>query len=1369
MYVLNTLRLCTFVCASILYLWRCPCIQCHTMEPTTNSVITQKSTSLYLMDGQPKSLYKMTAVDYIYSSSTKQNVLTGIGRNVIEPSFTDIAQENTDQNVVFTSSPQDSMTLLNEYIRPILVTSAVSHNPLDAMSTTAAIHARTELTTVSADIMQQHSLPELSTPFYKLKSPGLTDQVTSTGILNAEHITAYPHVTEFLTLTVEPARGGDTPSSSSYQQDVTTTTTSAVDSTVTSFMTESSREKSLVVTKLNAKSGYITTPGFDEGMEYPNRMNDTHCISINSSEGQVLLLTFHFFDLEKSYGGKCRYDYLQLSVIGSDNTKYNMWKKCGRQSVSYRVFNQSHVCLQFFSDYIVESKGFKATFSILPKSKGRYQLEGGFFNCSAITSNQRSEHFDCNLVTECSKKQDESNCSYSSSDCPGLVDAGSQRYTVILLSNITWADARNECRSLHQTLVSPNTPGEWQNFTKVMSGKGIVAYVGLHLTRSSAEVPSMYRNIWAWDAGNTAFYVQLDRNYYFWYSVPSCALLVPETSNSTLFAVSCDQARDALVVCQTERKSKSQEPEIPIPSLQTTNSSFSIKTEKCSGGFFVHAFLSCDPESHCHDDVYQEECLKKASTPNIEMFECQHSKLQSVHYTLVCDFKPDCRDFSDESFCIHDTCPEDRCLNGQCIKSADRCDGMVHCVDGSDENCPGHFDAYYLGSSNQAVPPPAMITLGGRGSFEAVPLNDSCPSSHFQCNDLYCLPSYLRCNGVSDCTDHEDENEDCETETKAVCRGFFRCRKSKVCVHPENVCDGVFHCPQRDDEMLCNAQCPQGCTCQGLAFACNSTVSINNSYSQLRYLEIRDADVSRVDLSKFTYLVLLRLSNCGLKEAPKVAHLQNLRTLDLRNNELANICLNSFMVLHNLYSLVLSGNPLQSISPSADKIATLQNVDLSKTELLTIDSTNLSSFPSVKVLNMSQSALTTVTGKAFNATADLRVVDFRGAPLISYPNDMLRSLHRLREVYADDFRLCCKGALHEHFIGDMCHAPQDSIASCDDLLRSKMYRVFLWVVASIALFGNAGSFVTRCFLQGELRQSSFMMFVTNLSLADFLMGVYLVIVGVADLSQSEYWKKADNWKRSPACKVAGFLSILSSEVSAFFICLITVDRFLVLRFPFSRFHFSHRSTLVACAVAWTVGLVLAAVPLLPWTERWNLYGQTGICIPLPFARRDTFDGYMYSFSVMIVLNFTMFLLIAVGQASIYLSVRASELTQIRKSTKSKDAVIARRLLTIVLSDFFCWFPIGVLGLLAYTGIPIHPEISVAVAVFVMPFNSALNPFLYTFNMLMEKRRLATEERILQRLKSQLQSMEWHQANSTHSITEGQCTDSRGSRLSLTAQ
>ena len=91
--------------------------------------------------------------------------------------------------------------------------------------------------------------------------------------------------------------------------------------------------------------------------------------------------------------------------------------------------------------------------------------------------------------------------------------------------------------------------------------------------------------------------------------------------------------------------------------------------------------------------------------------------------------------------------------------------------------------------------------------------------------------------------------------------------------------------------------------------------------------------------------------------------------------------------------------------------------------------------------------------------------------------------------------------------------------------------------------------------------------------------------------------------------------------------------------------------------------------------------------------------------------------------------------------KSQDLVIARRLITVVVSNFVCWFPIGILGLLASAGVPITGEVNVAMAIFVLPLNSALNPFLYTLNIVMEKRRKAREMNLLKFLESQVVTKE----------------------------
>ena len=77
--------------------------------------------------------------------------------------------------------------------------------------------------------------------------------------------------------------------------------------------------------------------------------------------------------------------------------------------------------------------------------------------------------------------------------------------------------------------------------------------------------------------------------------------------------------------------------------------------------------------------------------------------------------------------------------------------------------------------------------------------------------------------------------------------------------------------------------------------------------------------------------------------------------------------------------------------------------------------------------------------------------------------------------------------------------------------------------------------------------------------------------------------------------------------------------------------------------------------------------------------------------------------------------------------------VAQRLFTVVVSDFLCWFPVGLMGLLASRGIPVSGEVNVGMAIFVLPLNSALNPFLYSLNAIEARRARAREQKLLRKL------------------------------------
>ncbi|KAL8566448.1 hypothetical protein ACOMHN_015084 [Nucella lapillus] len=116
------------------------------------------------------------------------------------------------------------------------------------------------------------------------------------------------------------------------------------------------------------------------------------------------------------------------------------------------------------------------------------------------------------------------------------------------------------------------------------------------------------------------------------------------------------------------------------------------------------------------------------------------------------------------------------------------------------------------------------------------------------------------------------------------------------------------------------------------------------------------------------------------------------------------------------------------------------------------------------------------------------------------------------------------------------------------------------------------------------------------------------------------------------------------------------------------------SAVVACLLIWLTGWFLALLPLLPVTSHLEFYSQTGISIPLPVTRQE-FKGRVYSFSVLINLNFLMLLFIFPDQAFVYWSIQKNAL-KTNTTTVSRDIAIAQRLFTVTLTDFLCCFPIG---------------------------------------------------------------------------------------------
>ena len=137
-----------------------------------------------------------------------------------------------------------------------------------------------------------------------------------------------------------------------------------------------------------------------------------------------------------------------------------------------------------------------------------------------------------------------------------------------------------------------------------------------------------------------------------------------ESYRYKLITIDCD--RQSIIVkdyvCEHKVKTKiNGQSNAPVALVNPMPPDESSHYVTCPLRHVTHQFLSCDLVSACwvQDERSALPCGPLVN-PAPPMFSCS-SGTEHVPYSLVCDYRPDCRDHSDEDFCVF---PESYCLSG---------------------------------------------------------------------------------------------------------------------------------------------------------------------------------------------------------------------------------------------------------------------------------------------------------------------------------------------------------------------------------------------------------------------------------------------------------------------------------------------------------------------------------------------------------------------------------------------------------------------------------------------------------------------------------------------------------------------------------
>ena len=437
----------------------------------------------------------------------------------------------------------------------------------------------------------------------------------------------------------------------------------------------------------------------------------------------------------------------------------------------------------------------------------------------------------------------------------------------------------------------------------------------------------------------------------------------------------------------------------------------------------------------------------------------------------------------------------------------------------------------------------------------------------------------------------------------------------------------------------------------------------------------------KLEQQTLPYLYYLNISSCGIASfhPETFSTMAELLILDLSNNKIKYLKSKLFTSLGKLEMFLLNNN-FDFLIMESQAFLGLSSLKTLELRHLHIELLSENTFESLNLtyLKVYDSVIYAIESQAFfNLYAEK--IFFNSTRILSFTETMFQGAIHVKLLVTDENILCCVRPVSVK--EDDCFPKADEFSSCDDLVKETALRPLIWIFGLFALGSNSVSVLYRLYNRKKKLKLCYGVLVCHLAVSDCIMGIYLLIIAVADsIFRGIYVYNESYWRNSAWCVLAGVLASLSSEASILFICLITVDRFLVIKFPFGQKKLSKKTGKRISILLWLVAIILSTVPLLPINYfEHAFYSQSGVCLALPITRARP-PGWGYAVGLFLAFNSFSCLILGIGQWSIYKEIKeSSKQISNKKSSTSKNTRITINLFLVVMTNCLCWLPVGALG------------------------------------------------------------------------------------------
>ncbi|KAH1026389.1 hypothetical protein HUJ05_000063 [Dendroctonus ponderosae] len=489
-----------------------------------------------------------------------------------------------------------------------------------------------------------------------------------------------------------------------------------------------------------------------------------------------------------------------------------------------------------------------------------------------------------------------------------------------------------------------------------------------------------------------------------------------------------------------------------------------------------------------------------------------------------------------------------------------------------------------------------------------------------------------------------------------------------------------------------------------------STFPHLNGTSALEVLRLDRAGLNHVPASLCTFcpkLKSLDIKSNKLEVVPQLNNCREIRVLDLASNLIRSIEAKPFRGMYQMHDLLLANNKIQYIPYDAFyNLSRLQVLDMENNHISFIHPDAFLPISKIEDLNLGNNVFPHLPSAGLEKLLHLKT--FNNPNLREFPPP--EDFPRIQTLILSYAYHCCaflplspsspppiaKDIIVFPDIDDIdlniWNSSVDIWPSQQNLSKSfgsKFEAIWENIRSDFTYPGNFPSYMEEYISEEDIPVRF---------PGDSLTSGFLAVVDASTLG--EFRMYAIPWQMSPGCQLAGFLGVLSSELSVYTLAVITLERNYAITHAMhlnKRLSLRHAGYIMVCG--WSFAIIMAILPLFSVSD----YRKFAVC--LPFEIKDVISLTYVVFLMLI--NGVAFLILMGCYLKMYCAIRGSQ------AWNSNDSRIAKRMALLVFTDFLCWSPIAFFSLTASFGLQlISLEQAKVFTVFVLPLNSCCNPFLY---------------------------------------------------------